>query len=168
LPLITLADAGLPANVTGSLSVASGSAAGFSSKLTISTANAAATPGVTVTITGSDSRIPEGGARGTTVTLVVLTAARALALVIYQVNPLNSAQALNDGQANSLIVKLDHAIASLTSNQADNPSVCNELSAFVNEVSGYLAVHILSPTQASLLLGGPLGINAIMAAIPCS
>jgi hypothetical protein len=73
---------------------------------------------------------------------------------------------LNKGQANSLIVKLQHAIDSLTT-KPDQPTACNQLQAFVNEVNAYVKAGILTPAQAAQLLGGPLGILAIMAAIPC-
>ena len=74
---------------------------------------------------------------------------------------------LTNGQANSLIVKLNHAITSLNFKPPDQATACNQLGAFVNEVNSYVASQILTPAQANLLLGGPLGINAIMAAIPC-
>ena len=81
-------------------------------------------------------------------------------------NGLKAAGVLNNGQANSLIVKLNHAIDSLTT-KPDQPTACNQLQAFVNEVNAYVNGGKLTPAQADLLLGGPLGILAIMAAIPC-
>lgn len=73
---------------------------------------------------------------------------------------------LNQGHANSLIVKLGHAIDSLNS-KPDQPTACNQLQAFVNEVNAYVSGGKLTPAQADSLLGGPLGVLAIMAAIPC-
>jgi hypothetical protein len=73
---------------------------------------------------------------------------------------------LNKGQTNSLVVKLNHAIDSLTS-KPDQPTACNQLQAFVNEVNAYVSGGKLTPAQADSLLGGPLGILAIMAAVPC-
>ena len=86
--------------------------------------------------------------------------------MISTVNALLAAGTLNHGQANSLIVKLQHAITSLTS-KPGQPTGCNQLHSFVNEVHAYVSAGILTPAQADQLLGGPLGILAIMAAIPC-
>jgi len=61
---------------------------------------------------------------------------------------------------------LNHAIASLTS-KPDQPTACNQLEAFVNEVNAYVSNGILTPAQGNTLLGGPLGIEAIRAAVPC-
>ena len=49
----------------------------------------------------------------------------------------------------------------------DQPTACNQLQAFVNEVNAYVQSGKLTQAQADSLLGGPLGILAIMAAIPC-
>jgi hypothetical protein len=86
--------------------------------------------------------------------------------VIATIQGLQGASVLNKGQANSLIVKLNHAIDSLNS-KPDKPTACNQLQPFVNEVNAYVSAGILTPAQADSLLGGPLGIYAIMAAIPC-
>ena len=51
---------------------------------------------------------------------------------------------LNDGQANSFIVKLNHAIDSLNS-KPDQPTACNQLQAFVNEVNAYVSVGQADP-----------------------
>jgi hypothetical protein len=165
LPTISLSASGLPAGATASFSPASGNAAGFSSTLTITTANAPAGT-YSLTVTGTDSRPSIGGTRMTTLTLVVLTPAQAIPNVIATINGLHAAGVLNGGQANSLIVKLNHAITSLTS-KPDQPTACNQLQAFVNEVNAYVMAGILTPAEADSLLGGPLGILAIMASIPC-
>jgi hypothetical protein len=47
------------------------------------------------------------------------------------------------------------------------PTGCNQLQAFVNEVNAYVSAGILTPAQAGTLLGGPLGIQATMEAVPC-
>jgi hypothetical protein len=73
---------------------------------------------------------------------------------------------LNGGQANSLIVKLNHAINSLNA-KPGQPTGCNQLQAFVNEVNAYVSAGILTQAQADTVLGGPLGVLAIMASIPC-
>ena len=110
----------------------------------------------------------EGGiGNAATAALTVLTPAQALSLINNQVILLNSAQILNKGQANSLTAELNQAIDSMGSKSPNNPAGCNQLMAFVNEVNGYVAGHILTPEQAGLLLGGPLGVNAIMSAVPC-
>ena len=137
----------------------------FSSTLTITTA--AAPPGTYgLTLTGTDARALIGGSRSSTLSLTILTPAQAIPNVIATVQGLRTAGVLNGGQANSFIVKLNHAIDSLTS-KPGQPTGCNQLQAFVNEVNGYVSGGILTPAQADTLLGGPLGILAIMAAVPC-
>ena len=133
--------------------------------MTITTANAPAGTYV-LTLIGTDSRPAIGGTRTFSLTLQVLTPAQAIPNVIASINGLKAAGVLNRGQANSLIVKLNHAITSLNS-KPDQPTACNQLQAFVNEVNAYVNGGKLTPAQADLLLGGPLGILAIMAAIPC-
>jgi len=133
--------------------------------LTITTAGAPAGNYV-LTLTGTDARPLIGGSRTATLNLQVLTPAQAIPNIIDAINNLQAAGVLNKGQANSLIVKLQHAIDSLTT-KPDQPTACNQLQAFVNEVNAYVKAGILTPAQAAQLLGGPLGILAIMAAIPC-
>ncbi len=165
LPSITLTVTGLPSGAKGLLSTTT-STPGFSSMLTISTTT---TPSGTykLTITGTDSRTPEGGTRTNSPTLVVLTPQQALQLSINHVDAFQSAGVLSRGQANSLEVKLQNAINSLNLRPPDKATACNQLTSFVNEVNSLVAEGVLSPAQANMLLGGPLGINAIMAAIPC-
>lgn len=164
LPPIALAVSGLPPGATGGFSPSSGTP-GFVSTLTITTSNTASGT-YTLTTAGTDGRTPEGGSRNTHLTLIVLTPAQALQLVINQVNDLQSDGVLNHGQANSLVVKLRHAIDNLNHRQHKS-TACNQLSASVHEVNAYVAAGILTPAQANTLLGGPLGVLAIMAAIPC-
>src|SRR6266851_4640303 len=165
LPTIGLSLSGLPSGATASFSPASGSAGGFSSTLTITTAGAP--PGTySLTLTGTDARLLIGGTRSATLTLTILTPAQAIPNVITTIQGLQAAGVLNGGQANSLIVKLNHAIDSLNS-KPNQPTACNQLQAFVNEVHAYVSAGILTQAQADSLLGGPLGVLAIMAAIPC-
>ena len=119
-----------------------------------------------LTLTGTDARSLIGGTRSATLNLTILTPAQAIPAIITKIEGLEGAGVLNKGQANSLIVKLQHAIDSLNS-KPDQPTACNQLQAFVNEVNAYVSSGKLTPAQADTLLGGPLGINAIMAAIPC-
>jgi hypothetical protein len=161
LPTIGLSLSGLPSGATPGFSPASGSAGGFSSTLTVTTANAP--PGTyPLTLTGTDARPLIGGSRSSGLSLTILTPAQAIPNVITTIGGLEAAGVLNHGQANSLVVKLNHAIDSLNS-KPDKPTACNQLQAFVNEVNA----RGLTPAQTNSLLGGPLGILAIMAAIPC-
>jgi hypothetical protein len=165
LPTIGLSLSGLPAGATASFAPASGSAGGFSSTLTITTAGAP--PGTySLTLTGTDARALIGGTRSTSLTLTILTPAQAIPNVITTIQGLQTAGVLNGGQANSLIVKLNHAIDSLNSKPGKPPG-CNQLQAFVNEVNAYVSAGTLTQAQADSLLGGPLGVLAIMASIPC-
>ncbi len=161
LPPIGLSLSGLPPGASATFSPASGSAAGFSSTGSITTTGApAGTYGLT--LTGTDARALIGGSRSAPLSLTILTPAQAIPNVVGTVQGLQTAGVLNGGQTNSLTVKLNHAIDSLTS-KPNQPTACNQLQSFVNEVNG----GILTPAQANTLLGGPLGITAIMAAIPC-
>jgi hypothetical protein len=166
LPTIGLSLSGLPSGASPTFSPASGNAAGFSSTLTISTAGAP--PGTYgLTLTGTDATALTGGSRSSPLSLTILTPAQAIPLVISTVQGLQSGGTLNDGQADSFTVKLNHAISKLTSTPPHPISACNQLQAFVNEVNAYTSSGILTPAQAATLLDGPLGILAIMAAVPC-
>lgn len=165
LPTIFLSVSGLPAGTSPNFNPPSGSAGGFTSTLTITAFNAPAGT-YTLTLTGTDSRLLIGGTRNATLTLQVLTPAQGIPNIIDAIDALNVAGVLNDGQTNALVKKLEHAIRSLTL-RPDQPTACNQLQAFVNQVNAFLHAGILTPAQADTLLGGPLGILAIMAAIPC-
>jgi hypothetical protein len=165
LPSIDLSLSGLPSGATASFSPASGNAGGFSSTLTVTTAGAP--PGTyPLTLTGTDARPLIGGARSAPLSITILTPAQAIPNVISTIQGLQGSGVLNQGQANSLIVKLNHAIDSLNS-KPNQPTACNQLQSFVNEVNAYVSGGKLTPAQADSLLGGPLGIDAIMASIPC-
>ena len=164
LPSIGLSVTGLPSGASPGFAPASGNASGFTSTLTITTANAPA--GVYgLTLVGTDGRPSIGGSRSSGLTLTILTPAQAIPGVIATVNSLQAGGTLNGGQANSFLVKLNHAIGKLNAGQPS--TACNQLQAFVNEVTDYVAQGILTPAQAATLLSGPLGVVAIMAAIPC-
>ena len=133
--------------------------------MTITTAGAPAGT-YSLTLTGTDARLLIGGTRSATLTLTILTPAQAIPNVITTIQGLQTAGVLNGGQANSLIVKLNHAIDSLNS-KPGQPTGCNQLQAFVNEVNAYVSAGTLTQAQADTVLGGPLGVLAIMASIPC-
>ena len=165
LPTIGLSvTGGLPSGTTSTFTPASGSASGFTSTLLIATSGAPAGT-YTLTVAGTDSTPLTGGSRTTTTSLTVLTPAQALPQVITTIGGLHASGALNGGQANSLIVKLNHAIDKLNAGQTT--TACNQLTAFVNEVNAYVATGVLTAAEANSLLGGPLGVLAIMASIPC-
>lgn len=165
LPTIDWSLSGLPSGATAAFNPASGGAGGFSSTLTITTAGAP--PGTyPLTLTGTDARASIGGTRSSSLSLTILTPAQAIPNVISTIGGLQGAGVLNKGQANSLTVKLNHAIDNLTT-RPDKPTACNQLQAFVNEVHAYVSAGILTAAQADSLLGGPLGVEAIMASIPC-
>jgi hypothetical protein len=49
----------------------------------------------------------------------------------------------------------------------NQPTACNQRQAFVNEINAYVSAGILTQAQADSVLGGPLGLLAILAATPC-
>ena len=164
LPSIGLSLAGLPSGASPGFSPPIGTAGGFSSTLTVTTANApAGTYGLT--LTGTDARPAIGGSRSTPLSLTILTPAQAIPNVIGTVQGLQASGVLNGGEANSLLVKLLHAMDSL--NSQSQPPACQQLQSFVNEVNAYVSTGILTAAQANTLLGGPLGVEAIRAAVPC-
>jgi hypothetical protein len=162
LPAITLSLSGLPSGAIYGFTPDPGTPT-FGSNLTIKTASSP--PGTyTLTITGTDVR-PEGGSRSDGVSLVVLTPQQALQLVINQIIAYRSSGVITSGQANALLTKLQSAISYL--NAGNNELACLQLSAFTNIANSYVSQGFLKPAQDNLLLGGPLGVYAIMAAIPC-
>ena len=63
---------------------------------------------------------------------------------------LKAAGAVNAGQANSLLVKINQIVSTLQQNK--NNVACNLLKAFVNEVNSLVATGVLSSAQAAPLL----------------
>ena len=125
-------------------------------------ASSAGAVSITGTYNGDANHLGSTGSSS----LDVLTPSQALELVINQVGDLESNGVLNHGQANSLVVKLRHASDNLDASR-NKRTACNQLSALVHEVNADVSAGILSPAQADTLLGGPTGVLAAMAAIPC-
>jgi len=164
LPSIGLSlTGGLPAGATPTFTPSGGSASGFTSALTITTSGAPAGT-YTLTVTGTDSTSGYGGTRSTTAALTIQTPAQALPSIINLITTFH----LNRGQMNSLITKLNMAIGNLNLRPPNTSTACNQLNAFVNEVNSFVAEGLLTTAQANQLLNPPLGVLAIMAAIPCS
>ncbi len=162
LPQVGLSLSGAPAGTVYSFAPSLGTPT-FMSNLTITTTNAP--PGTySLTITGTDSR-SEGGTRSGAVSLVVLTPQQALQLVINQIEAYKSEGVITSGQANALSMKLQAAINYL--NSGNTNLACLQLNAFTEIANSYGAPGYLRPAQSNLLLGGPLGVYAIMASIPC-
>jgi len=82
-----------------------------------------------------------------------------------QVMTLQFNRGLTQAQADSLAAKLQMAIVDL--NSGNKAMACGQLSAFVLQVREFVSMGLLTQRQASILLGGPLGVNAVMASIPC-
>ncbi len=162
LPQLTLSLSGGPAG-SSYVFTPNLAAPSFTSNLTITT-NDAPTGTYTLTVAATDAR-PEGGARSTSASLVVITPQQALQLVINQVMAYQSSGVITSGQANALILKLQSAIGYL--NSGNTKLACLQLNAFTNIANSYVAQGFLRPAQTNLLLGGPLGVYAIMASIPC-
>lgn len=167
LPTIGLSVTGLPSGAAQNFAPPSGTASGFASTLTITTTNTV--PGTyPLTLIGTDARASIGGSQTSSLSLTVLTPAQAIPNVENTVNSPLASGVLNKGQANSLLTKLANAIADLSKALPASSSACNVLSALVNQIESYVASGILTQAQADTILGGPLGVFAIMAAIPCS
>src|SRR5207244_2951145 len=72
------------------------------------------------------------------------------AQLITSVQALIDAGALNKGQGNSLITKLDHVIESL--NRGKKSAACGQLGAFINEVTSLINNGVLTPAQGQPLI----------------
>jgi len=163
LPQVSLSVTGLPAGATSAYSP-TGSTPSFTSTLTITTANTL--PGnYTLTLTGTDSRNPEGGARNTTSILSVPTPQQAIQLLINQINSLRANGMIVPGKADSLDSQLMGALKGL--NAGDTKRACNQLGAFVNLVNSLVSDGSLTQAQANQLLNPPLGALALMASLNC-
>ena len=69
---------------------------------------------------------------------------------------------LNSGQVNSLLVKLNQAIANL--NAGKKTPACNQLQAFINEVQSLISNGVLTAAQGDPLISQA---QAIRSAVPC-
>ena len=67
-----------------------------------------------------------------------------------QVQTLVDSGALNQGQGNSLAVKLTNVLNSLS--QGKTKTACNQLEAFINEVNAQVSSGVLTPAQGQALL----------------
>jgi hypothetical protein len=89
-------------------------------------------------ITASDRSLSSS----TTVAITVQSAAQQAAALQAQINALRGPRTMNQGQANSLNVKLD-----LKNNAGD----VGKVQSFLNEVAAYQSAGILTQTQANAL-----------------
>ena len=81
----------------------------------------------------------------------VLTAQQRIALLIDQVNRFVVTGALNKGQGNALIAKLEAAISQLDTGNVS--SAVQELQALINQINGFINAGILLPAEVQTLLG---------------
>ncbi|PWT94311.1 MAG: hypothetical protein C5B55_02930 [Blastocatellia bacterium] len=81
----------------------------------------------------------------------VATPAEGLSNLISQIQGLVSAGVLNQGQGNSLIVKLEAAQASIASGNSN--AACNQVGAFINEVDALIKSGRLTSAQGLQLIG---------------
>ena len=79
-----------------------------------------------------------------------LTSQDVIATVGDQVQDLVNSGALNQGQGNSLTVKLTNILNSL--NQGKTKNACNQLDAFINEVNAQVSSGVLTAAQGQALL----------------
>jgi hypothetical protein len=87
-----------------------------------------------------------GGETSNVVSFTVVTPQQATQTIINSVNALFSQGVINGGQANSLLVQLQHAIAMM--NAGKNNGAIGNLDSFISEVNDLLASGVLSPSQA--------------------
>jgi hypothetical protein len=73
----------------------------------------------------------------------------AIESILDSVEELAASGALNEGQANSLTVKLEAAIAQL--NSGNTNAAINQLEAFLNQVNALVRAGVLSPAEAEIL-----------------
>lgn len=72
--------------------------------------------------------------------------------LIEDLKPLIPGLQRNNGQKNSLTVKLDGAIADLSQTTPNVPAACGKLKALVNQVQEFIESGILTPEQGLLLI----------------
>jgi hypothetical protein len=111
----------------------------------------------TLTVTVSDNHSGVGvGA----VIVTVLTPREGLEGLIEKVNAFVAAGALNKGQGNGLIAKLEAAIQQLE--HGNTKTAINQLQAFVNQMNAFIRAGIVSPAQGQPLIDSA---NQIIAAL---
>jgi hypothetical protein len=89
---------------------------------------------------------------------VIQTPQQETETIIDAVNALYSDPALNRGQDNSLVVKLQHAIVNM--NAENNTAAIDNLNSFVGEVNDLLSSGVLSSSQAAPLISAAQGVIA--------
>ena len=114
--------------------------------------SAAGTYTVKLTVTDED-----GAVGGATTQVIVQTVTQALSSIAAAVQNLSG---LNEGQKNSLIVKLNAASAAIA--RGDRTAANNQLNAFLNELQADLNAGRISIADATTLRGA---VNAIKAAL---
>ena len=89
------------------------------------------------------------GASSGTSSLIVQTPRQGIQFLQGQVQALKTQGKLNRGQTNSLMVKLNHALANL--NSGKSKVACNQLNAFINQVNDYVSTGVLTPDVGAVL-----------------
>jgi uncharacterized delta-60 repeat protein len=77
-----------------------------------------------------------------------------------QVQVLVDSGALNQGQGNSLTVKLANVLSSLS--QGKTKTACNQLDAFINEVNAHVSSGVLTAAQGQALLNAAAAIKQML------
>jgi YVTN family beta-propeller protein len=90
----------------------------------------------------------------------VLTPVQKIEQTVDSVQDLVTSGALNQGQANALIAKINATAQSL--NAGDTNKAIDELNAFINQVKAYMKTGKLSSTEGQALVGGA---NAVINAL---
>jgi hypothetical protein len=97
-----------------------------------------------------------------TFTVTVLTPPQATQSIIGMVASLVNQGALNPGQGNALVVKLQAAVNSM--NRCQGLPACNQLGAFLNQVQAFIKVGTLAPAQGQALMDAD---NKVRIALSC-
>lgn len=85
-----------------------------------------------------------------TVSLIVVSAADKIDQLAADVQALADSGAINGGQSNALITKLQNAATQLA--QADTQQAINMLNAFINQVTSLIDTGVLTPTEGQPLI----------------
>ena len=91
-----------------------------------------------------------GGGTSNSVSFIVLTPQQATQAIVDVVNALFGQGLLNQGQDNSLVTQLQHAINMM--NARKNAGAIGNLESFISEVNDLLNSGVLSPSQAAPLI----------------